>query len=116
MPNIIKETAIEKGSFKIKNECFDESGNAIPPDSLSWTLTDIKGVEIINSREEVPIITPAEENIILLYGDDLAIDNKEKTDRVILFEGTYTSGDFGASIPIKDEAVFTIIPLTKAGI
>ncbi len=113
MPGVIKETAVEKSAFKITAKSYDESGNLIAPDTLNWTLTDIQGVKIINSRENVVVAVPGSTENILLSGDDLALDNNEKTDRIVLFEATYTSTEFGAGIPLRDESVFTIIPLTR---
>jgi len=79
---------------------------------MLWTLTDDEGTSVINSREDVAIVTPTSTESILLEGDDLAVDGNAKTRRKITFQGTYTSAEFGAGLPLKDEATFFIIPIT----
>ena len=112
MPGVIKETATEKSSFKITATFYDESGNAVAPDTMAWTLTDDAGSSIINSREDVAIVAPASTESFLLSGDDLAVDGNAKTKRKLTFQGTYTSAEFGAGLPLKDEATLFIIPIT----
>ena len=111
MPGVIKETATEQSSFKVTATFYDESGNAVAPDTMLWTLTDDDG-SIINSRENVSIAAPTSSESILLSGDDLAVDGNVKTKRKITYQGTYTSAEFGAGLPLKDEATFFIIPIT----
>jgi len=111
MPGAIEETAIEKSSFKITATFYDESGNAVAPDTLTWTLTDENG-SVVNNREDVNISSPQSSESILLSGDDLAIDGNDPVERIITFEGTYTSAEFGSGLPLIDESVFTIIPIT----
>jgi len=79
---------------------------------MTWTLTDEAGTSIINSREDVEITTPSSSESILLQGDDLAVDGNAKTKRKITFEGTYTSAEFGAGLPLVDESTFFIIPIS----
>ena len=112
MPGVIKETATEQSSFKITATFYDESGNAVAPDTMLWTLTDDKGTSVINSREDVAIVTPESSENILLEGDDLAVDGNAKTKRKVTWQGTYTSIEFGAGKPLKDEVTFYIIPIT----
>jgi len=66
---------------------------------------------VINSREDVSISSPTSEESFLLQGDDLAVDGDDPVERKITFEGTYTSSDFGAGLPLNDESTFTIIPI-----
>jgi len=111
MPGAIKETAIEQSSFKVSVTFYDESGNAVSPDTMTWTLTDEDG-SVVNERENVTISDPSSSESILLQGDDLAVDGNDKVKRKITFEGTYTSAEFGAGLPLIDESTFTIIPIT----
>ena len=111
MPGAMKETATEQSSFKITVTFYDESGNAVAPDTMAWTLTD-EGGSVVNSRTDVSISSPASTESILLEGDDLAVDGNSKVKRIVTFQGTYTSAEFGADLPLKDESVFTIIPIT----
>lgn len=111
MPGAIKETATEQSSYKVTVTFYDESGNAVAPDTMTWTLTDEDG-SVVNSREDEVITTPSSTENILLQGDDLAIDGNDPIKRVVTFEGTYTSAEFGAGLPLIDESVFTIMPIT----
>ena len=111
MPGAIKETATEQSSFKVEATFYDESGNAVAPDTMTWTLTDLDG-SVVNSREDEVIAAPSSTESILLQGDDLAVDGNDPVKRIVTFEGTYTSAEFGAGLPLKDESVFTIIPIT----
>jgi len=111
MPGAIKETAIEQSSFKVSVTFYDESGNAVSPDTMTWTLTDEDG-SVVNEREDVTISDPSSSENILLQGDDLAVDGNDPVKRIVTFEGTYTSAEFGAGLPLIDESTFTIIPIT----
>lgn len=111
MPGAIEETAIEQSSFKVTATFYDESGNAVAPDTMTWTLTD-EGGSIVNSRLDVVIAAPQSTENILLSGDDLAVDGNDPVKRIVTFEGTYTSAEFGAGLPLIDESVFTIKPIT----
>jgi hypothetical protein len=111
MPGAIKETATEQSSFKVTATFYDESGNAVAPDTIVWTLTDEDG-SVVNSREDVAISSPTSTESILLKGDDLAVEGNDPVKRIVTFEGTYTSAEFGASLPLIDESVFTIMPIT----
>ena len=111
MPGAIKETATEQSSFKVKLEFFDESGNPVAPDTMFWTLTD-EGGSVVNSREDVEIASPSSVESVLLKGDDLAVDGNDPVKRLVTAQGTYTSAEFGAELPLKDQSVFTIIPIT----
>ena len=111
MPGAIKETATEQSSFKITVTFYDESGNAVAPDTMAWTLTDTDG-SVMNSRENVSISSPSSSESILIEGDDLAVEGNDPVKRIVTFQGTYTSVEFGAGKLLKDESVFTIIPIT----
>ena len=113
MPGSIKETAIEGSSYKVTATFYDESGNAVAPDTMTWTLTDEDG-SVVNAREDVAVTdNPLTSSMsILLQGDDLVVDGNDPVKRIVTFEGTYTSADFGAGLPLIDESVFTLIPIT----
>jgi len=110
MPGVIKETATEQSSFKVTMTFYDESGNAVAPDVMAWTLTDLDG-SVVNSREDVAIADPSSSESILLEGDDLAVDGNDPVKRIITFQGTYTSAIWGAGKKLKDQSTFTIIPI-----
>jgi len=110
MPGAINETATEGSSFKVTVTFYDESGNPVAPDTMTWTLTD-EGGSVVNSRLNVEITTPASTENILLEGDDLAVDGNDPVKRIVTFIGTYTSAEFGASKPLIDQSIFTIMPI-----
>ncbi len=113
MPGSIKETAIEGSSFKVTATFYDESGNAVAPATMTWTLTDEDG-SVVNSREDVAVtdVPLTSEMSILLQGDDLVVDGNDPVTRIVTFEGTYDSASFGNGLPLIDQSEFTLIPIT----
>ncbi|MEF8799065.1 MAG: hypothetical protein V5A79_06600, partial [Candidatus Bipolaricaulota bacterium] len=88
----------------------DEKGKLVPPNTVRWTLIDVKE-NIINGREQVEIASPSSEEDIVLSGDDLQITEDEREEsRFIIFEGDYDS-DLGSGLPITEEARFVIANL-----
>jgi len=100
----------EKSAGVITVAFKDEDGVAVIPTSISWTLTTVNGVTVINSRDQEDI-TPAASVDILLEGDDLALTETEQSvkeiDRRLTVEAVYDS-DLGIDIPLKDDKVITI--------
>lgn len=111
MPEFLDEKAVEESTFSITAAFTDSAGNAVVPNSLTWSLSDRDGT-IINSREDVAIATPAESNTVVLFGDDLALADTDNPVRVFLIQGDYDDPVLGAGLPIKDEAIFEISNLT----
>lgn len=81
----------------------------IPNAGLKWHLTDTEG-KIINSREDVEILTPAITVNIILSGADLEILDGRDTYRILTIEGTYNSV-LGDNLPFKDSARFLLTNL-----
>lgn len=107
MPTTITTpTATELSTCVIQCDFTDEDGNAVAPETLTWSLMDLNG-EIINEREEVIVTDPASTEFITLTGDDLALDKAADTDRVLLLEGTYDSA-YGTGLYLRETARFTI--------
>ncbi len=94
------------GSYFITAAFSDDDG-AFTPNTITWSLSDLAG-NIINSREDVSIVTPAESNIIVLGADDLAAS--DGYDRLITFNYVYDSATFGNSLPDNAQAKFDIGP------
>lgn len=113
MPTTITSTkAIEQSTFVITCSFTDEDGDAVAPDTLSWSLTDEDGT-IINSREDVAVTSPSASEDIVLSGDDLAlVSGHEEDERYLVLEGTYTS-DAGTGLPIRDQVKFYVSNLKK---
>lgn len=62
-------TAVEGGSVFVTAAFTDRNGDAVTPDSVTWSLCDDDG-NIINSREDESV-TPGESVTFLVSGDDL---------------------------------------------
>lgn len=96
----------EEGHIIADVTFYDEDGAAVVPNAITWTLTDEDG-NVINSRLDVPVATPASSISILVSGDDLAVPDATDLVRKLLVEWTYDSS-LGTDIPAKTQATFTI--------
>lgn len=106
-------TEAEEGSTYIVTATFeDEYGDSVIPTAITWTLTDPAG-NVINSREDVAVSSPAASINIVLSGDDLDISNGNKTDQMILTVDAVYNSDNGTGLPLKDSVLFTIRNLKK---
>ena len=107
MPTTITaSTATELSTCVIQCDFEDEDGNAVAPETLTWSLMNLDG-DIINEREEIEITDPESTEYITLTGDDLALDKSVDTDRVLLVEGTYDSA-YGVGLYLRETCRFTI--------
>ena len=104
--------ANEESTFKITASFTDAEGDAVTPNTIKWTLTDIDG-NVINSRSDVSE-TPATSIDIILSGDDLAFQSGETyvAERILTIEATYNSTE-GTDLPLNEEAHFYIDALTN---
>lgn len=110
MPTTITSEIIEKSTVVFTAAFTDEDGDAVVPTAITWTLSDDTG-NIINSREDVNVDTPASSIDIVVYGDDLAIiGDDDDGARRLTISATYTS-DLQAGLPLKDSAKFTVTNL-----
>jgi hypothetical protein len=112
MPITIKTpVAIEKGTYVVDITFEDENGNAIAPNTLTWTLTDLAGA-VVNSRSGVVVSVMATTITVVLSGNDLALTADSNQQRIFTAEGTYDSIN-GTNLPIKDQLIFSIQNLRK---
>lgn len=116
MPSKLTTLAVERSAFIISAAFTNEDGEAMTPESLSWTLTDQKG-NVINDREDVVVATPASSVAIVLSGDDLALQEGEawRASRLVTLTGTYLSAVTGGVLPFADSVSFAIEDLTVVG-
>ncbi len=112
MPVAIADPAIEQSTYEVEFTFVDEDGNAVAPDTMTWTLHD-GDLKPVNDREAVAIVTPGQTEVILLQGDDLELKGNAPVTRYILLEGTYTSITHGGGLPFRDQISFGIEPLLK---
>lgn len=110
MPSTLTINANERSTFVINSAFTDEDGTPVTPASATWTLTDCNG-SIINSREDVTMLSLSTNVDVVLSGDDLAMQSgNDDGKRIFLVEGTYDS-TLGSSLPFKDQAEFFIADL-----
>ena len=108
MPAILTVDAIEESTLVITAAFTDETGAAVVPTSLNWSLLDASG-NVMNSRSEVAL-TPAAIVKIVLTGNDLALPATSSAVRKVLLQGRYDSSN-GTGLYLKETAQFSIINL-----
>jgi hypothetical protein len=112
MPQRLTTHALEEGTYAVVCAFVDENDNAVAPQSMSWTLSDLAGT-IINSRDGIAVANPSSTQNVVLSGDDLAFLNAtDKGWRRLLVEITFSS-NLGSDLPLKDSAEFQIDNLIK---
>ena len=122
MPSILTTKAVEGSTYIISATFTDDSGSAVTPGSIAYTLTTENGY-IVNSLEN-EAVTPGTSVDIVLSGDDLQILNGEsktvvtingekfnQVNRHCTIEWVYDS-NAGQDLPGKDVAIFPLIDLT----
>lgn len=113
----IDETAKERGTIAIVVSFADETGAAMAPTTMTWSLVDVNGTAI-NSRADVAVVTPSAEETIVLSGADLQITAAEQAagysmvKRRFVVEITFTS-DLGSGLPAKEAAAFLVENIPK---
>jgi len=100
--------AMEEGTYSI-TFTYTLGGVALTPDSVTWTLSRTSDGSIINSREDVSIVTPGETNTITPTGPDLSILTDTDVSRTVTCKIVYSPG----SLPQYNEDTFTIKPLSQ---
>ena len=106
MPATLTTAAVERSTYVITLTYKDEDGNAVTPDSVSWTLTDGHG-NIINSREDVAIAVPSTTNDVVLQGADLVCRGRKDETRILTASIVYDSSA-GSNLPGKEQVSFRV--------
>ena len=106
MPTRLTTLANEKGVYVVKVDFADEDGNGVTPDSIKYTLTDVKG-NIINSISSAVCSNPATSVNIELSSNDLAVPNRRQTRRKLLIHAV-ADLQIGNNRDIYDECEFEI--------
>lgn len=116
MPIALSARATEESTYVVTAAFTDETGAAVIPTSIIWTLTNSEGT-VINSREDVAIAVPAASVDIALSGDDLALAAGEITRgvRVMTVKAVYTSATLGAGLTLNKSLVFVVEALALVG-
>lgn len=79
------------------------------PKTLTWSLRNLND-EIVNSRENVPILVIGTSITIVLSGEDLNIDGSGEL-RKLVIRGTYDSG-LGDDLPFTKEIRFPVLKVS----
>lgn len=107
MPTRLTSLANEKGTYVVKVDFADEDDNGVTPDSVKYTLTDVKG-NIINSLSCATIDCALSTSITIeLSSDDLAVPNRRQTRRKLLIHAV-ADLQIGNNRDIYDECEFEI--------
>ena len=107
MTTAISTHAKESSTLVLTVAFTDETGHAVTPTSITWSLTNSKE-EIINSRDDVSI-SPSSSVSIVLTGDDLQMTSTERISgkRWVTVKAIYNS-TYGTGLHMKDSVVFYI--------
>lgn len=98
--------SIERSTVAVAAAFFDEEDVAITPKSIVWTLTDGAGV-VVNSREDVSV-APANSIVVVLSGDDCAMQSEGDDGRRQVIISAVYDGDLGDDLDIVGVFEFTI--------
>jgi hypothetical protein len=96
--------ATEGGSVFVTAEFTDRNESDVVPNSITWSLTDEDG-DIINSREDIAIVTPAASVTIEISGDDLPWEGNYPSELYylyVLFKAVYDEAD-ATDVPQNQE-------------
>jgi hypothetical protein len=95
---------------------YDEDGVAAIPTAIQWTLKDAD-LAVVNSRANVSVAVPAATINILLYEDDLALNDTdaEYEVRYLIVTATYNS-TLGSGLPLVGVLEFKVLNTYAAGL
>lgn len=107
-PDILEKIAEEEGTYIIKFNFLDESGDAVVPTAINWTLTTNDG-EVVNGRSLVDVAVPTAEWWLALSGEDLQLLECKSSYswRIVTIKATYDS-THGDDLPINKAVRFKI--------
>jgi hypothetical protein len=99
--------AREQSTYVVTCAFTDETGAAVTPDTLYWTLRNAYG-QVVNGRSSVEVTTPSTSNNIVLQDKDLSVPAgaTESVLELIVF-GTYT-GVEGSGLPLRDACLINV--------
>jgi hypothetical protein len=106
MPTLLTTSAVDLSTYVVTASFTDETGAAVTPDTLVWSLYDEDG-QVINARSDVALI-PGETVTIVLSGADLRYSDGMR--RYIVLEGTYDSTN-GDDLPLREQVAIDVIKL-----
>jgi hypothetical protein len=104
--------ATEESTYIITCDFTDEDGDATPPKTMKWTLSDSEG-NVINNREDETVTGPEASQDVTLKGDDLQTVDNDDLLRVFTVKATYDSETYGNDLPLNGEISFTLEDLVN---
>ena len=107
----LTEEVPEESTQVITMAFTDAAGDAVTPDTITWSLSLMDGTAV-NSRTNIVIAAPAASVSVTLSGDDHALVADATNQRIFTVKATYTSTE-GAGLPLNEEATFSIEPLVN---
>ncbi len=106
----LTEKVNEESTAILRVTFTDSDGNAVIPQSATWTLSD-RDNEVVNGKSDVTISQLASTVDILLKGDDLKLPFPRERVRRVLVKAIYDSSTYGNDLPFNEEFEFTITDL-----
>jgi|JI10StandDraft_1071094.scaffolds.fasta_scaffold509666_2 hypothetical protein len=106
----LTEKVNEESTAILRVTFTDSDGNAVIPQSATWTLSD-RDNEVVNGKSDVTISPLASTVDILLKGDDLKLPFPRERVRRVLVKAIYDSSTYGDDLPFNEEFEFTITDL-----
>ena len=106
----LTEKVNEESTAILRVTFADSDGNAVIPQSATWTLSD-RDNEVVNGKSDVTISPLASTVDILLKGDDLKLPFPRERVRRVLVKAIYDSSTYGDDLPFNEEFEFTITDL-----
>lgn len=100
MATTLSTVAMESSTYVVTMSFTDENGDAVVPNSVTWTLTDEDGT-VINDREDV-VVAPASSISIVLSGEDLDPGDDLLTFLLLTVSAEYDS-DLGVGLPLVEQ-------------
>lgn len=106
----LTSAAVELSSFTVSVAFADENGDAVTPDTVTWSLVNLGG-RVINSRQDVEVASPAASIDIALNGDDLRVSGESASEqRLLIVRATYTASG-GVSKNLNSAVLFSVLRL-----
>lgn len=113
---IIEAHATERSTYFVTVSFKDENDIAVTPNAntVTWSLIERSGYPeetfIINNREDIPEESD-NEVVIVLSGDDLALEPNGSNVRFVIVKCEYNS-TLGSDLPLVQIMQFEIDPIT----
>jgi len=105
-----------RSTYVVSVSFYDEDGVAAVPTAIHWALKD-GDLEVVNGRSNERVAVPASAVNIVLYEDDLALNDSdaEYEVRYLIITSTYNS-TLGSGLPLVGVLEFKVLNTFAAGL